>query len=147
MSSNFKRTLALLAAASVLAGASGCGGDDGGKGSTGGKSAGRASPDTEGALLTVLSYGRAAQASEVCPLLSSAYAKRIGGGDAKQCKTLGATTLCPCESTPLETNSLSVEGNKATAKVTRPRTGQKVTIILVREGDSWKIDKLDPQKA
>ena len=141
------RGAALLLAAAVMAGSAGCGGDDGGSGDTTKKSAGRASPDTEGALLTILSYGRAAQASEVCPLLSEAYAKRIGGGDAKKCGTAGATTLCPCESTPLETNSLSVEGNKATAKVTRPRTGQSVMIILVREGDAWKIDKLDPQKA
>jgi hypothetical protein len=147
MRSNITRRATILLAAAVLVGAAGCGGDDGGDAGTGKTSAGRASPDTEGALLTILSYGRAAQASEVCPLLSSGYAKRIGGGDAKKCVTSGATTLCPCESTPLETNSLSVEGNKATAKVTRPRTGQSVTIILVREGDAWKIDKLDPQKA
>jgi hypothetical protein len=140
------RTVVSVLAALVLATAAGCGGGDDGGGSGTGKSAGRASPDTQGALLTILSYGRAAQASEVCPLLSAAYAKQIGGGNAANCKTAGATTLCPCVTTPLETNSLSVEGNKATAKITHPRTGKKQTVTLVREGDAWKIDKLDPPK-
>jgi hypothetical protein len=146
MRSNPRRAVAVLAVLALTA-AAGCGGsDNSGSGSTNGKSPGRASPDTEGALLTILNYGRAAQASEVCPLLSSAYQKRIGGGDAAACAKLGQAALCPCETTPLETNSLSVEGNKATAKITRPRTGTTQTITLVREGDVWKIDKLDPQK-
>jgi hypothetical protein len=110
---NRRRAVAVLAVL-ALAGATGCGGSDNSDGgNTSGKSAGRASPDTEGALLTILSYGRAAQASEVCPLLSAAYAKQIGGGNAANCN---------------------------------PRTGKAQTVTLVREGDSWKIDKLDPPK-
>jgi hypothetical protein len=141
-----RRCATAVIAALALATAAGCGGDNGG-GSGGKPTGGRASPDTEGALLTILNYGRASAASEVCPLLSAAYAKRIGNGDAKKCATLGATSLCPCESTPLEASSVSVEGNTATAKVVRPRTGATVSITLVREGGGWKIDKLDPQKA
>jgi hypothetical protein len=144
--SSKRRCATAAIAALALATAAGCGGDSGG-GSGGKPTGGRTSPDTEGALLTIVNYGRAAQASEVCPLLSAAYAKRIGGGDVKKCATLGATVLCPCESTPLQTNSVDVSGNTATAKVVRPRTGATVTITLVREGGGWKIDKLNPQKA
>jgi hypothetical protein len=145
MRSNRIGFIALVAAFALAV--AGCGGSDGG-GSGGSKgTTGRTSPDTEGALLTVLSYGRAARASEVCPLLSAAYAAKIGGGDAKTCATTGTATLCPCESTPLETNSVTVAGNTATAKITRPRTGKTQTITLVREGGEWKIDKLDPQRA
>jgi hypothetical protein len=147
MRSNRRAVVSVLAAFVLVVAAAGCGGSDNGGGGSTGKSAGRANPDTQGALLTILSYGRAAQASEVCPLLSAGYAKQIGGGDAANCKTAAATILCPCVSTPLETNSLSVEGNKATAKITRPRTGKTQTVTLVREGDVWKIDKLVPPKA
>jgi hypothetical protein len=129
----------------AVLGSTGCGSDDSGGGGDTPKG-GRSSPGTEGALLTVLNYGRAAHASEVCPLLSSAYAKRIGMGDAQRCATQGETVLCPCQSQRLNTNSLTVSGNTATAKTTRAN-GASLTITLVREGDAWKIDKLDPPKA
>ena len=145
MRSKRRRATAVIAAI-ALAAAAGCGGSDGGGGSDK-PTGGRSSPDTSGALLTILSYGRAASAAEVCPLLSAAYAKKIGNGDAKKCATLGETVLCPCESTPLQTSSVSVEGNTASAKVIRPRTGATVNITLVREGSDWRIDRLDPPKA
>jgi hypothetical protein len=144
-SASTRLCLFLALAAAAVAGA-GCGDDGGGDNGTTPKG-GRASPDTAGALLTILNYGRAAQASEVCPLLSSGYAKRIGGGDAKKCATVGETVLCPCTPQKLNANSLVVSGNTATAKVIRPIGGSTVTITLVREGSEWKIDKLDPPKA
>jgi hypothetical protein len=136
-------TSILLVAA--VAGA-GCGSDDGGSGG-GDTTGGRSGPDTQGALLTILNYGRASQASEVCPLLSAAYRKQIGGGDASQCGKLGETVLCPCTPQRLNASSLSVNGNTATATVTRPLGNSTFTVTLVREGNLWKIDKLDPPKA
>jgi hypothetical protein len=120
----------------VLAVASGCGGSSD-------KTAGRTGPNTQGVLLTVLSYGRAAKAKEVCPLLSQDFRKRIGGGDPAKCATLGQRTLCPCVSQSLATNSISVSGDKATAKVTRAN-GTTLTITLVRVGSDWKIDSIQP---
>jgi hypothetical protein len=137
--------LGVLAALCLsLAVGAGCGSDDGGESGAGNTT--RSSPNTEGALLTVLNYGRAAQASEVCPLLSADYAKEIGGGDAKRCGTAGEDILCPCVPARLNTSSLSVNGDTATAVVSRP-TGGDLTITLVLENNVWKIDKLDPPKA
>jgi hypothetical protein len=117
----------------VLAVGSGCGGSSA---KTAGTSAG---PNTQGVLLTVLSYGRAASAKEVCPLLSQNFRKRTGGGDPAKCATLGRRTLCPCVSQSLATNSISVLADKATAKVTRAN-GTTAVITLVRQGADWKID-------
>ena len=123
--------LVILAAASAV----GCGGGGGGgaKGVTG--------PNTQGVLITVLSYGRAASAKEVCPLLSDDFRKRSGGGDPAKCPTVGQRTLCPCVSQSLATNSIDVVGDKATAKVTR-KDGTTRTITLVRAGADWKIDSI-----
>lgn len=145
MKSATTRIALLFAAAAMAAAGAGCGSDDGDGASTA-PSGGRASPDTEGALLTVLSYGRAAEASEVCPLLSAGYQKEIGGGDAKQCASKGETVLCPCVPERLNASGITVNGNTAVAKVTRG-SGAGLTITLVRQGDDWKIDKLDPPKA
>jgi hypothetical protein len=119
----------------VLAAASGCGGG----GSD--KTAGRTGPNTQGVLLTVLSYGRAASAKEVCPLLSQDFRKRAGGGDPAKCATAGQRTLCPCVSQSLAANSISVVGDKATAKVTRS-DATTLDITLVRQGPDWKIDDI-----
>jgi hypothetical protein len=94
-------------------------------------------------LLTVLNYGRASNAKEVCPLLSAAYAKRTGGGDPAKCGTRGQSTLCPCVSQALATNSISVNGDTASAKVTR-RNGTTLNLTLVRVGNDWKIDNVQP---
>jgi hypothetical protein len=119
-----------------MASAAGCGGgSDSPKGRTG--------PNTQGVLLTVLSYGRAASAKEVCPLLSADFQKRSGGGDPSKCGTAGQATLCPCQSESLEANSISVTGDNATAKVTR-KNGTTLQIALVREGTGWKIDDIKP---
>ena len=123
---------ALLVA--VLATASGCGGgSDSPKGRTG--------PNTQGVLLTVLSYGRAASAKEACPLLSEAFAKRAGGGDAAKCATAGASAVCPCTSESLAANSITVEGDTATATATR-QDGTTLKLTLVRQGADWKIDSI-----
>jgi hypothetical protein len=117
------------------AAADGCGGgSDKVKGATG--------PNTEGVLITVLSYGRAASAKEVCPLLSQDFRKKSGGGDPVKCATVGQRTLCPCVSQSLATNSIDVSGDNATAKVTR-KDGTTRTIRLVREGPDWKIDSIE----
>jgi hypothetical protein len=116
--------------------AAGCGGG-------GGKVKGVTGPNTQGVLITVLSYGRAASAKEVCPLLSQDFRKRSGGGDAAKCATVGQRTLCPCVSQSLATNSIDVVGDKATAKITR-QDGTSRTITLVREGPDWKIDAIAP---
>src|SRR3954452_20225052 len=114
----------------------GCGGGSGDtKGVTG--------PNTQGVLITVLSYGRAASAKEVCPLLSQDFRKKSGGGDPAKCATLGQRTLCPCVSQSIATNSIDVSGDNATAKVTR-KDGTTRTITLVREGPDWKIDSIGP---
>jgi hypothetical protein len=76
-------------------------------------------------------------------LLSADFAKRSGGGDAKKCATLGQRTLCPCQSQSLATSSISVQGDKATAMVTR-RNGTMAKIALVRVGSDWKIDSIQP---
>jgi hypothetical protein len=94
-------------------------------------------------LLTVLSYGRAASAKEICPLLSADYQKRTGGGDSSKCATKGQTTLCPCQSQSLQANSISVTGDNASAMVTR-RNGTTLQIALVRQGADWKIDDIKP---
>jgi hypothetical protein len=120
----------------VLAVASGCGGSSD-------TTSGRTGPNTQGVLLTVLSYGRAASAKEVCPLLSDDFRKRTGGGDPAKCAALGQRTLCPCVSQSLATNSISVSGDKATAKVTRAN-GTTLTITLARVGSDWKIDSIQP---
>jgi hypothetical protein len=112
----------------------GCGGG-------GGDSKGVTGPNTQGVLITVLSYGRAASAKEVCPLLSDDFRKRSGGGDAAKCPTAGQRTLCPCVSQSLAANSIDVVGDKATAKVTR-NDGTTRTITLVRAGADWKIDSI-----
>jgi hypothetical protein len=125
----------LLVVVAAVAG-SGCGG-----GSS--KAKGRTGPNTEGVLLTVLGYGRASSAKEVCPLLSADYRKKSGGGDPAKCATLGQRTLCPCVSQSLSTNSITVSGDKAVAKVTRV-DGTIRTISLVREGADWKIDSVAP---
>jgi hypothetical protein len=104
---------------------------------------GRTGPNTEGVLLTVLNYGRASSAKEVCPLLSADFRKRTGGGDPSKCGTLGQKSLCPCQSQSLATNSISVEGDTATSSVTR-QNGTTLKITLVREGADWKIDRIDP---
>jgi hypothetical protein len=124
----------------VLAGASGCGS---GGSSPGHTAAGAAGPNTQGVLLTVLSYGRAASAKEVCPLLSQGFQKRTGGGDPAKCAKLGQRTLCPCVSQSLQANSVSVVGDKATAKATRT-DGTTLALRLVREGTDWKIDSVKP---
>jgi hypothetical protein len=116
--------------------AAGCGGG-------GGKAKGVTGPNTEGVLITVLSYGRAASAKEICPLLSQDFRKRSGGGDPAKCATVGQSTLCPCVSQSLATNSIDVVGDKATAKVTR-KDGTTRTLTLVREGSDWKIDGIAP---
>jgi hypothetical protein len=130
---------AVLALALVVAG---CGGGGGGGGGASGNSR-NAGPDTQGALLTILNYGRATSAKEVCPLLSKAYATKIGGGDPAKCGTLGQATLCPCLSENIRAQSLSVSGGTATAKAIHGN-GKVVNVALVREGGAWKIDKLDP---
>ena len=124
--------VAIVAAAAV-----GCGGGGSGKvkGVTG--------PNTQGVLITVLSYGRAASAKEICPLLSHDFRKKSGGGDPAKCATVGQRTLCPCVSQSLATNSIDVTGDKATANVTR-KDGTTRTIGLVREGGEWKIDSIGP---
>jgi hypothetical protein len=124
--------VAVLAAFAVGCGSSGSGTP---KGVTG--------PNTQGVLITVLSYGRAASAKEVCPLLSQNFRKASGGGDPAKCATAGQRTLCPCVSQSLATNSIDVSGDKATAKVTR-KDGTTRTIALVREGSEWKIDSIGP---
>jgi hypothetical protein len=123
----------LVVLTSALAG---CGGG-------GGKVKGVTGPGTQGVLITVLSYGRAASAKEVCPLLSQDFRTRSGGGDPAKCPTVGQRTLCPCVSQSLATNSIDVLGDKATAKVTR-KDGTSRTITLVREGPDWKIDSIAP---
>jgi hypothetical protein len=125
----------LLVVVAAVAG-SGCGGG-------GGDTKGRTGPNTQGVLLTVLSYGRAASAKEVCPLLSADFRKKSGGGDPAKCATVGQRTLCPCVSQSLATNSITVTGDKATAKVTRT-DGTTRSIALVREGADWKIDSIGP---
>jgi hypothetical protein len=125
----------LLVVVAAVAG-SGCGG-----GSS--KTKGRTGPNTAGVLLTVLSYGRAASANEVCPLLSADFRKKSGGGDPAKCATLGQKTLCPCVSQSLSTNSITVSGDNAVAKVTRV-DGTIRSITLVREGADWKIDSIGP---
>jgi hypothetical protein len=129
------RRFAIVALAGLaMASAAGCGGSSSNpKGATG--------PNTEGVLLTVLSYGRAASAKEICPLLSADFAKRAGGGDPAKCGTAGQRTLCPCQSQSLQTNSIAVTGDKATAQVTRA-DGTTAHISLVRQGSSWKIDDI-----
>jgi hypothetical protein len=118
----------------VLATASGCGGgSDSPKGRTG--------PNTQGVLLTVLSYGRAASAKEVCPLLSADFAKRTGAGDPAKCGALGQSALCPCTSERLEANSIAVEGDTANATATR-QGGTTIKLTLVRQGADWKIDSI-----
>ena len=126
----------LLVVAAATAGA-GCGGggSSNAKGVTG--------PNTQGVLLTVVSYGRAASAKEVCPLLSQDFRKRSGGGNPAKCATVGQRTLCPCVSQSLATNSIDVVGDKATAKVTR-KDGTTRSITLVRQGTDWKIDSIGP---
>jgi hypothetical protein len=123
----------------VVAAAAGAGCGDGGSGSTKGVTG----PNTQGVLITVLSYGRAASAKEVCPLLSQDFRKRSGGGDPAKCATVGQRTLCPCVSQSLATNSIDVVGDKATAKVTR-KDGSTRSITLVRQGSDWKIDSIGP---
>ena len=126
--------LVLVAAAAAGAGCGG-GGSSKTKGVTG--------PNTQGVLITVLSYGRAASAKEVCPLLSPDFRKQSGGGDPAKCATVGQRTLCPCVSQSLATNSIDVVGDKATAKVTR-KDGTTRSITLVRQGSDWKIDAITP---
>jgi hypothetical protein len=121
----------------VVAAAVGVGCGDGGSG----KAKGVTGPNTQGVLITVLSYGRASSAKEICPLLSQDFRKRTGGGDPAKCATVGQATLCPCVSQSLATNSIDVVGDKATAKVTRG-DGTTRTITLVREGAEWKIDSI-----
>jgi hypothetical protein len=113
----------------------------GGSGSS--KVNGVTGPNTQGVLITVLSYGRAASAKEICPLLSQNFRKKTGGGDPAKCATAGQSTLCPCVSQSLATNSIDVTGDNATAKVTR-KDGTTRTIGLVREGSEWKIDSIGP---
>jgi hypothetical protein len=125
----------LLVVVAAAAG-SGCGGG-------GGKTKGVTGPNTQGVLITVLSYGRAASAKEVCPLLSQNFRKKSGGGDPAKCGTVGQRTLCPCVSQSLATNSIDVVGDKATAKVTRA-DGTARSITLVREGPDWRIDSIGP---
>jgi hypothetical protein len=124
--------LVLVAAA---AGAGCGGGGDKPKGVTG--------PNTQGVLLTVLSYGRASSAKEVCPLLSQDFRKKSGGGDPAKCATAGQRTLCPCVSQSLATNSIDVTGDTAKATVTR-NDGTTRSISLVRQGGEWKIDSIGP---
>jgi hypothetical protein len=123
---------ALLVA--VLAAASGCGGDSG-------TPKGRTGPNTQGVLLTVLNYGRAANAKEACPLLSADFEKRAGGGAAAKCGTAGKSAVCPCTGDGLEANSIQVEGDTATASATR-KDGTTVKLTLVRQGPDWKIDSI-----
>jgi hypothetical protein len=138
------RFLASALAVAALATAAGCGGGDGGGGGGSGGSAGGTTPDNQAVLLTVLNYGRAARASEICPLLSTAYAKKIGGGDAAKCPALGQKALCPCNSESLAARKLSITGDTATVETTRA-SGQDLKMSLVRQGPDWKIDKLEPQ--
>jgi hypothetical protein len=126
-----------LLVAVVVGGAVGCGG--GGSG----KPKGVTGPNTESVLITVLSYGRAASAKEICPLLSPSFRKKSGGGDPAKCATVGQRTLCPCVSQSLSTNSIDVNGDRATAKVTR-NDGTTRSLTLVREGGAWKIDAIGP---
>lgn len=119
-------------AVAVLAAASGCGSDSN-------DVEGRSGPNTQGVLITVLSYGRAADAKERCPLLSTGFRERAGGGDAAKCATLGARTLCPCQSERLNASSIVVNGDTATAKAIRAN-GSTLEFTLVREGEDWKID-------
>jgi hypothetical protein len=140
------RFLASVLAVAALATAAGCGGDDGaGAGGGSGGGAGGTTPDNQGVLLTVLNYGRAARASEICPLLSAAYAKKIGAGDATKCPTLGQKVLCPCKSESLAASKLSITGDTAAVETTRAN-GQDQKISLVRHGADWKIDKLEPPR-
>jgi hypothetical protein len=134
------QTAALLA---VLATLAGCGGGDD-KGTA--KDVGRSSPNTQGVLLTVLSFGRAADAKEACPLLSKGYAAKLGGGDAKKCATGGQAALCPCTSESLQTSKIEVQGDNATATATRA-SGTVLDFTLVREGTAWKIDSLKKSAA
>jgi hypothetical protein len=139
------RPLACALAVVAVTGAAGCGGGgDGGGGSGSGGSGPAAAPDNQAVLITVLSYGRAARPAEICPLLSSAYAKKIGGGDARKCPTLGQAALCPCSSESLAARKLTITGDTATVETTR-KSGQDLKISLVRQGPDWKIDKLEPQ--
>jgi hypothetical protein len=124
-------------AAVVAATAVGCGGG------SSSKTKGVTGPNTEGVLITVLSYGRAASAKEICPLLSQSFRKQSGGGDPAKCASVGQKTLCPCVSQSLATNSIDVNGDKASAKVTR-QDGTTRTVGLVREGNGWKIDSIGP---
>lgn len=140
------RSLACALAVAALATGCGGGGDGGGGGSGSGGSGEGATPDNQGVLLTVLNYGRAARASEICPLLSTAYAKKIGGGDAAKCPKLGQAALCPCTSESLAARKLSITGDTATVETMRA-SGQELKISLVRQGADWKIDKLEPQHA
>jgi hypothetical protein len=129
------RVVAGLLVVVAAATAGGCGDSGKTKGVTG--------PNTQGVLITVLSYGRAASAKEVCPLLTQGFRTRAGGGDPAKCDTVGQRTLCPCVSQSLATNSIDVVGDKATAKVTR-KDGSTRSITLVREGADWKIDSINP---
>jgi hypothetical protein len=130
---------AVMALALVVAGCGGGGGGGGGA-SSNGRDAG---PDTQGALLTILNYGRATNAKEVCPLLSKAYATKIGGGNPAKCGTLGQAVLCPCLSENIQAQSVSVSGGTATAAAIHGN-GTQVKVTLVREAGAWKIDNLDP---
>src|SRR3954454_2136247 len=98
-----RMAVGFLAIVAALSG-SGCGGDSG-------KAKGVTGPNTQGVLISVLSYGRAASAKEICPLLSQDFRTKSGGGDPAKCASVGQRTLCPCVSQSLATNSIDVTGD------------------------------------
>jgi hypothetical protein len=138
-----KRFFLSVELVAVLAAFAGCGGGDD-KGTA--AEVGRSSPNTQGVLLTVLSYGRAESAKEACPLVSKGYAAKLGGGDAKKCASGGTKVLCPCTSESLQTSKIEVNGDTATATATRAN-GTVLDFTLVREGSAWKIDSLKQSTA
>jgi hypothetical protein len=126
-----------LAAVALLA-VAGCGGGSDKGAET---KAARSGPDTANVVLTVLNFGRASSPKEACPLLSKGYVDRITKGDPTKCAAAAATTVCPCQSRALATNSVTLNGDKASVIANDP-TGKALDIKLVRQGTDWKIDSI-----
>lgn len=136
------RELKVLVVAGVVAAAlGGCGGsetDD--EPST-------VSDDQRGVLSTIdalQSASRRGDAQEICTeLFSETLARSIRRASKRSCQEEVGATLTSPDAQYSVARRIDIQGSRATATV-REESGSTSRVVLTRDGDRWRIERIDP---
>lgn len=124
-----KELVILLALAVALVGVTACGGDDNGS----------EQGSDEAEIRAVIAAGNSKDPA-ICDKLTDKWMRNVVGGDRADCKQ----QVKDSPEDAVEVERVSVEGDQAT--VTAQIQGDAGTLLLVKEGDEWKLDDIQQAK-